>query len=60
LISRYEKHNSEVECYFRDRSNDLLIVDWEQENKWDDLCEFLGKDIPNDPFPHANKGKYTD
>jgi hypothetical protein len=60
LIDRYEKHNSEVEYYFRDRSNDLFIVDWEQGSGWNGLCEFLGRDIPNEPFPHANKGQYTD
>jgi hypothetical protein len=60
LIERYEKHNSEVENYFRDRPKDLLIVDWEQGSGWKDLCEFLGKNLPNEPFPHSNKGKYTD
>jgi hypothetical protein len=60
LIERYEKHNSEVESYFRDRPKDLLVVDWEQGSGWKDLCEFLGKKIPNEPFPHSNKGKYTD
>jgi hypothetical protein len=60
LIERYEKHNAEVESYFRDRLEDLLIVDWEEGDGWKELCEFLGKDIPNEPFPHANKGKYTD
>lgn len=60
LIERYEKHNSEVENYFRDRPKDLLIVDWEQGSGWKDLCGFLGKNLPNEPFPHSNKGKYTD
>ena len=60
LVERYEKYNAEVECYFRDRSKDLLIVDWEEGNGWKELCDFLGKDIPNEPFPHANKGKYTE
>ncbi|MBC8122046.1 MAG: hypothetical protein H7Y22_09440 [Gemmatimonadaceae bacterium] len=58
LVERYERHNAEVERYFRDRSEDLLIVDWEEESGWDKLCNFLGKDIPDEPFPHANKGKY--
>ena len=60
LIERYEKHNAEVECYFRDRSKDLLIVDWEEGNGWKELCEFLDKEMPEEPFPHANKGKYTE
>lgn len=59
LIERYEKHNTEVERYFRNRPKDLLIVDWEEEDGWKELCDFLGKDIPDQPFPHVNKGKYT-
>ena len=57
LIERYVKHNTEVESYFRDRSKDLLIVDWEEVSGWKALCEFVEKDIPSEPFPHANKGK---
>ncbi len=60
LIERYEKHNTEVECYFRNRPKDLLIVNWEEGDGWKELSDFLGKDIPNQPFPHANKGKYID
>lgn len=60
LIQRYEKHNSDVENYFRDRPRDLLIIDWEETGSWDELCNFLGKEIPNTPFPHANKGQYVE
>lgn len=60
LIERYEKHNADVEHYFRGRSKDLLIVDWEEKSGWQELCDFLGKDIPDEPFPHANKGKYSE
>ena len=60
LIERYETHNSEVEHYFRERSKDLLIVNWEKGQGWKELCEFLGKEIPNEPFPQANKGKYQE
>lgn len=59
LIERYDRHNAEVEHYFRGRSQDLLIVDWEQAGGWKELCEFLGKNIPREPFPHANKGRYA-
>ena len=56
LIDRYEAHNADVENYFSNRSCDLLIVDWEEGSGWKELCHFLGKDFPNRPFPHANKG----
>lgn len=59
LIERYEKHNADVENYFRDRSKDLLVVNWGKGSGWKELCDFLGKEIPNEPFPHANKGQYT-
>jgi hypothetical protein len=52
------KHNAEVKHYFRDRGKDLLIVDWEEGDGWKELCNFLGKDIPDEDFPHANKGTY--
>lgn len=60
LIDRYEKHNDEVEQYFRDRPTDLLIVDWEQGDDWKVLCDFLRRDIPELPFPHANAGRYPE
>ena len=59
LIERYERHNAEVENYFHDRPKDLLIVNWAEGDGWKELCDFLGRDIPNEPFPHSNKGKYT-
>lgn len=59
LIERYERHNSEVESYFSRRPNDLLVVNWEEGAGWVELCDFLGMDVPNEPFPHANKGNYV-
>lgn len=59
LIERYETHNSDVECYFLSRPGDLLVVDWEEGNGWNEVCEFLEKDIPSVPFPHVNKGAYS-
>jgi hypothetical protein len=58
LIERYEKHNSDVQHYFRSRPEDLLVVDWEKGSGWRELCDFVKKDIPDEPFPHANKGNY--
>jgi len=31
-----------------------LVVCWEAGDGWKELCEFLGKPIPNVPFPHLN------
>ena len=58
LIERYEFHIREVKSYFKDRPNDLLIVDWTENDGWKSVCEFLGEEIPDKPFPHANRGIY--
>lgn len=59
LINRYSRHIAEVQEYFKDRPDDLLIVSWRKGHGWKELCEFLGKVIPNQEFPHANIGDYT-
>ena len=57
-IKRYRKHYKEVKEYFKDRK-DLLIMDFAKGDGWNKLCAFLDKPIPNEPFPHANKGKHN-
>lgn len=52
----YRKHNADVRAYFKERRNDFIELCWENGDGWDRLCRFLGKDIPDVPFPHANKG----
>jgi hypothetical protein len=54
-IERFENHNKEVIDYFKDRPNDLLVLDLAKGDGWEKLCPFLRADIPNVPFPHANK-----
>lgn len=54
-LNRYKQHNKDVIQYFRNRPEDLLIVDFSKNNGWEELCRFLQCDIPNKPFPHANK-----
>jgi len=54
-IKRFEKHNNEVMDYFRDRPQDLLVLDLTKGDGWEKLCNFLETDIPDIPFPHANK-----
>lgn len=51
----YRKHLHEVRAYFKDRPDDFLEVDFTRGDGWDKLCPFLGRDIPDAPFPHANK-----
>jgi hypothetical protein len=59
LMERVEQHTSDVERYFADRPEDLLVVDWEKGDGWEQLCAFLDRPVPSQPFPHANKGVYS-
>ena len=51
--SRYERHYREVEALV-DKER-LLLFDI--QDGWGPLCEFLGKDVPEVPFPRVNDGK---
>lgn len=59
LIARYKRHNDEVISYFQNKPDSLLVINWEQGDGWDELCSFLDLDIPDQPFPHSNKGVYV-
>lgn len=30
------------------------LLEWSVEDGWEPLCEFLGKPVPDEPFPHVN------
>ena len=53
----YNNHNKEILAYFKDRPQDLLVVDFTSGAGWKELCDFLKKPIPDVPFPHANNKK---
>jgi len=53
----YERHNREVRDYFKNRPRDLLVLDFAAGDQWEKLCNFLGHDIPDVPFPHYNNSK---
>ena len=58
IIKEYEERNKEIIEYFKDKPNQLLVLDIIKGEGWENLCTFLGKDIPDVPFPHENIGKY--
>ena len=58
-VARYERHNREVRDYFRERPNDLLLLDLPSGHGWPELCGFLGLNVPSAPFPHANKASLS-
>lgn len=53
-VARYERHNREVLEYFKDRGNDLLVLNLTAGEGWAQLCPFLGERIPAVRFPCAN------
>jgi|LQYC01.1.fsa_nt_gi hypothetical protein len=55
-IPRYERHNREVLEYFKDRPEDLLVMQLTEGEGWEKLCPFLGKEVSATDFPHKNKG----
>lgn len=59
FVERYERHNREVVEYFRERPDDLLVLDLASGIGWPRLCEFLGHPVPDAPFPHANKASLS-
>ena len=60
LIEAYQRHERHVLEYFRDRPDDLLVMDiCGGRADWEALCVFLGKPVPEEPFPSSNT-KFTD
>lgn len=51
---RFDRHSREVKEYFKDRPDDLLIMDITKGDGWEKLCPFLGKNVPKEPFPCSN------
>lgn len=54
-VDVYRRHNKEVIEYFRNRPDDFVILDFTKGDSWEPLCRFLGKEVPDIPFPHYNK-----
>ena len=50
----YERFVNGVMEYFAHRPQDLLVIDITGGEGWEKLCPFLGKPIPEQPFPKAN------
>jgi Sulfotransferase domain len=53
-LARYERHNHEVIEYFKDRGEQLLVLNITAGEGWTKLCPFLDEPIPAIPFPRAN------
>ena len=54
----YENHVLDVLFYFRNRHDDLLVIDICKGEGWEKLCPFLGKEILSLNFPKVNGREY--
>lgn len=50
LIAAYERHNEQVIDYFRDRPDDLLVLDISRPEALGELCRFVGLEPTTDGF----------
>jgi hypothetical protein len=50
-------HFANVLDYFKNRPDDLLVMDITNGDGWDVLCPFLGLPKPDIPFPFENKNR---
>ena len=50
LVEGYKRHNAEV----KNRIPAQRLLQFDVAEGWDPLCEFLGKPVPDKPFPSAN------
>lgn len=49
----YKKHYAELRSLLKDQPDRLL--EYKLGSGWEPLCEFVGKPVPGEPFPHVNE-----
>jgi hypothetical protein len=54
-IAYYQHHNEAARDYFSGQPGKLLELAWEDGHGWPELCDFLGKPVPDVPLPWANR-----
>jgi hypothetical protein len=55
LLAHYQQHNQVIIDYFKDRPQDLLIINLSAPDAYQKFLEFIGVDSPYDCFPWENK-----
>lgn len=55
MLAHYERYNREVIDYFKDRPNDLLVINIAEEGAYRKFVDFLGIDSSCNGFPWENK-----
>lgn len=56
FVETYKNHNKQVQDYFSNRKEDILLINICNGGGWDKLCSFLKKPIPEEKFPVKNRG----
>src|SRR5208282_480032 len=51
FLAKYKNHNADVLEYFKSRPDDLLVMNMDGGAGWQQLCPFLGKEIPAVDYP---------
>jgi len=59
-LEAYKTHNAEILAYFRERPDDLLVMDITRGDGWEKLCPYLGVKQPARSFPTKNVNKLKD
>ena len=54
MYLKYSNHRPEHCNMVRGMVPKERYLEWTAEDGWDPLCEFLGKPVPNEPFPYVN------
>ena len=54
-VTEYRRHEAVVRGYFARRPDDLLVFNVTGGDGWGPLCRFLGRDLPDAPFPWENE-----
>jgi hypothetical protein len=55
VLETYDAHNNWVREAAKRNGNSIL--EWQPEQGWEPLCAFLGKPVPEKPFPRLNDVK---
>jgi hypothetical protein len=53
-LEAYQRHVDDVCAYFKNRPEDLLVMNIPAGDGWEVLCRFLDRPVPRAPFPHRN------
>ena len=57
-VKHYFNTKKRVKSFFEDKPGKLLEIDIPSGDGWEVLCTFLGKPIPNIPFPYLNQSEF--